>query len=177
MAEVREDLDASLLHLRPGVSKANFVVETSEAEIRSARIESGIRALTLGGVALLALLVAGSGILNTLLVGVRQRTKEIGTRRALGATRVAIRMQFLLEALLLAIPGAAAGVILGVRLAKALGAHFASGLFDPSLFHVSVGAREALVGSIAAILVAVLAGVLPAARAAGVDPAEALRYE
>lgn len=177
VAAVREGLDAPLSRLRSGVSKANFVVETSENEIRSERIASGLLGVTLGGVALLALLVAGSGILNTLLVGVRQRTREIGTRRALGATRVAIRAQFLAEALLLSLPGAAAGVVLGAQLAKALGARFASGLIDPSLLRVSVGVREALVGAVAAILVSIAAGVVPASRAASVDPAEALRYE
>ena len=175
--EVREGLVRRLSRLRPGVSAANFIVGTLEDEIHAANVEAGIRGLTLGGVAVLALLVAGGGILNTLLVGVKQRTREIGTRRALGATRGAIRTQFLLEALLLAIPGAALGVGAGTLLARSLGALFASGLFDPTLLRVVVGAPEALAGVLSAVVVAVGAGVVPAWRAASVEPAEALRYE
>lgn len=175
--DVREGLERLVPRLRPGIGADSVAIETSEEEIRAVRLESAIRLLTLGGVAMMALLVAAGGILNTFLVGVKERTREIGTRRALGATRVAIRSQFLLEALVLSVPGGLLGVAAGSVLARWLGERFASGLLNSSLLHVEVGPREALVGLLAAVVVSVGAGLFPAWRSASVDPAEALRYE
>jgi putative ABC transport system permease protein len=177
VAEVRGGLERLLPHLRPGTDADSVEIGTSEEDIRAVHVETTIRGLTLGGVALMALLVAAGGILNTFLVGVKERTREIGTRRALGSTRSAIRAQFLLEALVLAVPGGLLGVAAGSLLARWLGERFASGLVNPSLLHVQVGAMEAIFGLLAAVLVSTGAGLVPAWRSASVDPAEALRYE
>ncbi|MEO6323602.1 MAG: ABC transporter permease [Thermoanaerobaculia bacterium] len=175
--EVREGLERLVPRLRPGIGKDGFAIQTSEDDIHAVAVETAIRGATLGGVALMALLVAAGGILNTFLVGVKERTREIGTRRALGATRLAIRSQFLLEALVLSIPGGVLGIAVGGRLSESLAKRFASGLMDPSALHVHVGVPEALVGLTAAVLVSVGAGLVPAWRSANVDPTEALRYE
>ena len=123
------------------------------------------------------MLAAGTGILNTLLVGVRERTREIGTRRALGARRATIRRQFLAEALLLSLPGAVLGLLLGVVVARLLGALFAAGLEDPSLLRVAIGVPESLAAVAAAVVLATVAGLWPATVAARTPPAEALHYE
>ena len=175
--DVREGLERLVARLRPGITADSFSIKTSEDDIHAVHVESTIRGLTLGGVALMALLVAAGGILNTFLVGVKERTREIGTRRALGATRVAIRAQFLMEALVLSLPGGVLGVAVGTLLARWLGERFKSGLINPALLHVEVSATEAFVGLLAAVLVSAGAGLVPAWRSANVDPAEALRYE
>ena len=175
--EVARMVTALLPSLRPGVGAESWQVETAEEELRFARSRDTVQTLTLTGVAGLSMLVAAGGILNTLLVGVRQRTHEIGTRRAVGATRGEILRQFLCEALLLAVPGALLGLGAGAALARSLGRTLAVGLFDPSRLVVVVGPREAALAAVAAILVSLGAGLWPALLASRVAPAEALRYE
>jgi putative ABC transport system permease protein len=177
LEDVRASVERLAGHLRPGVPSENFEVESRQEELDDVTRQASMQATILGGVALLSILAAGTGILNTLLVGVRERTREIGTRRALGARRGTILRQFLAEAFVLSVPGALAGVTVGVLVARWLGAILAAGLEDPSLLRVSVGPREALLGALAAVAVATVAGIWPAWQAARIPPAEALRYE
>jgi putative ABC transport system permease protein len=126
-------------------------------------------ALMLASIASVSLLVGGIGIMNIMLVSVTERTREIGVRKAVGATRWDVQQQFLIEAVTLSLVGGAAGVIAGVVATKAL----TQMLSWPATFSL-----EAL---LAAVVVAVGTGVFfgyyPARRAAALDPIEALRYE
>jgi len=116
----------------------------------------------------ISLVVGGIVIMYIMLVSVVERTREIGIRRALGATRRKIQMQFLAEAVLLAMGGGLTGVILGAAISRAIDAFFLPTLVQPSLV---------ITGLFVAVLTGVLAGFFPARRAAHLAPVEALRYE
>ncbi len=121
------------------------------------------------GVGLITLLVGGIGIMNIMLVSVRERTREIGIRRALGARRRTIVVQFLLEASFVSAVGGAAGTAIGLGAAKLVS-------LVTSLAAV-VQPLTVLGGIGFAALVGLIFGIWPAARAAQLDPVEALRYE
>jgi putative ABC transport system permease protein len=121
------------------------------------------------GVGLITLLVGGIGIMNIMLVSVRERTREIGVRRAMGARRRTIVVQFLLEASLVSAVGGAIGTVLGLGAAKVV-----------SLVTSLAAAVQPLTvvgGILFAAAVGLIFGIWPAARAAQLDPVEALRYE
>jgi putative ABC transport system permease protein len=117
----------------------------------------------------ISLIVGGIVIMNIMLVSVVERTREIGVRRAIGATRKHIRRQFLTEAVLLSLGGGILGVLVGVGIAKAIST------FSPMPTLV----RPALVvaGLLISVITGVLAGVVPAWRASKLPPVEALRFE
>jgi putative ABC transport system permease protein len=121
------------------------------------------------GIAAIALLVGGIGIANTMLVSVRERTREIGTRKAIGARRRDIGRQFLVEAVIVSLGGALVGVLVGVVAAAPVG----RAVDVPA--HPSFGAVGLAFGS--ALVVGVVAGYWPARQAAALDPVEALRHE
>jgi len=117
----------------------------------------------------IALVAAGVGIMNIMLVSVTERTKEIGIRKSLGARRRDIRMQFLLEALFLSLLGSAGGIILGVFAGNGLAAWLQAALVFPWDW--------AIVGVLVCSAIGIGFGLYPAHKAAGLDPIEALRYE
>jgi len=117
----------------------------------------------------ISLIVGGIVIMNIMLVSVVERTREIGVRRAIGATRSNIRMQFLTEAVLLSLGGGIVGVILGSGIAKAIST------FGP--LPTLVKPSLVIAGLLISVVTGVLAGVFPALRASKLPPVEALRYE
>jgi len=138
--------------------------------------------LMLAGIAAISLLVGGIGIMNIMLVTVTERTREIGIRKALGAKRKDISLQFLIESSVLAAVGGFIGIILGLFLANTLGNMIVgAGTFGPRrLFEGghSVVTPESIVLAFAfAVVVGVFFGMYPARKAAKLDPVEALRYE
>jgi putative ABC transport system permease protein len=123
----------------------------------------------LAGIAAVSLLVGGIGIMNIMLVSVTERTREIGIRKALGATQVNILLQFLIEALVLCLLGGLIGVAVGAGAAVVLREFFG--------WNTAVDVFSVFVAFLFAGGVGVLFGVWPARRAAGLNPIEALRYE
>jgi putative ABC transport system permease protein len=117
----------------------------------------------------LALVAAGVGIMNIMLVSVTERTKEIGIRKSLGARPHDIRMQFLLEALFLSLLGATAGIILGIIAGNGLAVWLQASIVFPFAW--------AILGVLVCSAIGVGFGLYPAHKAASLDPIEALRYE
>jgi len=130
---------------------------------------SQLLTILLGGIASISLLVGGIGIMNIMLVSVRERTREIGIRKAIGARGSDILLQFLVEALVLSLLGGFIGIGVGLLASVAIGAIAGWGfVFNPLTIVVAV---------MFSLLVGVVFGVLPARQAAQLDPIAALRYE
>jgi putative ABC transport system permease protein len=123
----------------------------------------------LAGIAAVSLLVGGIGIMNIMLVSVTERTREIGIRKALGATKRKILLQFLIEAVTLCLLGGLFGVGVGVGGAVVLRNSFG--------WATELGAASVVLAFVFATVVGLLFGVWPARRASSLDPIEALRYE
>ena len=133
------------------------------------RQATGIFTALIAGIAGISLIVGGIGVMNIMLVSVTERTREIGLRKALGATQKSIMMQFIIEAVLLCILGGLLGVFIGTLLL------FIFTSSNDWIFYMPI---TAIIGSITfSALVGLFFGIWPAKRAAKLDPAVSLRYE
>jgi putative ABC transport system permease protein len=125
--------------------------------------------MVLLAVAAVVLLVSGIGIMNIMLATVSSRIREIGIRKALGATKREIRYQFLSEAIVISVGGGLIGVVIGLALPYSI--RFLTE------YRVPISGLSAIVAIVVSSLVGILFGTVPAARAARLDPVESLRYE
>jgi putative ABC transport system permease protein len=120
-------------------------------------------------VSLVTLIVSGIGIMNIMLATVNSRIREIGIRKAVGATNAEIRLQFLAEAILISFVGGIVGVIVGLAIPYSV--HFFTS------FHIPISGLSAIIAIVVSSIVGIIFGTVPAARAAQMDPVESLRYE
>ena len=156
-------------HELAATDDADFSILDQAQLLETASSISGTLTLLLGGIASISLVVGGIGIMNIMLVSVRERTREIGIRKAIGARGRDILAQFLIEALTLSLLGGLIGVAVGLGVSAAIG-RIAGWGFTLNPLTVAV----AMVFSLA---VGVVFGVWPARQAARLDPISALRYE
>src|SRR5580700_11115530 len=120
-------------------------------------------------VSFVTLLVSGIGIMNIMLATVTSRIREIGIRKAVGATNREIRLQFLAEAILISLIGGVAGIVVGLAIP------YSVHLFTE--YHIPISGWSAIIAIVVSSLVGVIFGTVPATRAAQLDPVESLRYE
>lgn len=165
-----QEINALLLNLH-GVSstEADFTITSQEALIETANSTNKTLTVLLGGVAAISLLVGGIGVMNIMLVSVTERIREIGLRKALGATPRSIRRQFLVEASMLGFAGGLVGVVIAV-----VGAQVLPSLIDQPVSLSLLATAAALLTSLA---LGIGFGVYPASRAARLTPIQALRSE
>ncbi len=155
-------------HLRPG-SPADFNLRSPEEVLEAQQETSRTFTLLLASIASVSLLVGGIGIMNIMFVTVTERTREIGVRRAMGATRASVQTQFLIEAVLLCAISGALGVLVGV---------VGSGVFSRMLGWATIIPPRAILIAVAVSgLIGIAFGFYPARKASLLDPIEALRYE
>jgi putative ABC transport system permease protein len=148
---------------------SDFSVSDQQSLLDIANNISTILTVLLGAIASVSLIVGGIGIMNISLVSVTERTKEIGLRKAIGARKSAILMQFLIETILLSTLGGILGVIFGVSVALIVNA--------TGVLTAEISTDSIVLGLGFSMVVGVIFGVWPATRAAALQPIEALRYE
>ena len=154
--------------IRPGAEN-DFSIRNQREFLATQQAATQILTALLASIAAVSLVVGGIGIMNIMLVSVTERTREIGVRKALGATRTNIMLQFLIEALVLCVTGGTIGIIIGVGTAVGLSKimHWNT-LISPASILIAFGFSAG---------VGLFFGIWPARKAASLDPIIALRYE
>jgi len=159
---------------RTAIGADDFTILTQQDFLRTASTITNVLTIFLGGVAAISLLVGGIGIMNIMLVSVTERTREIGLRKAVGAHKADILVQFLAESSVLSLIGGVIGIILGYTIAFAVGQIARANNADIT---PSIGIDIILIATLFSTAVGLFFGLYPANRAANLEPVEALRYE
>ncbi|MBM3450289.1 MAG: FtsX-like permease family protein [Armatimonadetes bacterium] len=171
MADVQGQVEALLRtrhRIREGAD-SDFTVRNQAEFVRTFQGVNETITMLLTGIAAVSLIVGGIGIMNIMLVSVTERTREIGIRKAIGATRRDILVQFLVEAIVLSIAGGAVGIALAFAASGALASSTGWPLVTPTWAIALASGSAAAIG--------IFFGFYPAARASRLDPIQALRYE
>jgi putative ABC transport system permease protein len=154
--------------IRPGGDN-DFMIRNAQDILATQQAATQIFTTLLASIAAVSLVVGGIGIMNIMLVSVTERTREIGVRKALGATRLNIMLQFLVEALVLCLAGGTLGIGLGVWVTRILAK--ANG------WNTLISGESVIVAFGTSAAIGIIFGLWPARRAAALDPIAALRYE
>jgi putative ABC transport system permease protein len=147
----------------------DYEIVVPEALLEQSRQTQRIFNIVMGSIAGISLLVGGIGIMNIMLASVLERTREIGVRRAIGATKKDIRSQFIIESFTISILGGICGIAIGIVLARLVAAYAGW----PTVITI----WSLVLSTGVSIAVGLVSGIYPAARAAELNPIEALRYE
>ena len=159
---------------RTEIGEDDFTILTQEDFLDVAGTITNVLTIFLGGIAAISLLVGGIGIMNIMLVSVTERTREIGLRKAVGAHKSDIMVQFLTESSVLSLIGGLIGIALGWAISMVVG-QIANANNAP--INPSIGLDIVLIATLFSTAVGLFFGLYPANRAANLEPVEALRYE
>ena len=162
-----------LLRERHRVYEDDFTIRSQEDMLAMANQVTGVLTILLGAIAGISLVVGGIGIMNIMLVSVTERTREIGIRKAVGAKRKDILVQFLVESVVVSVAGGAIGVLMGTGLSRLISSLDLGGQHMQTV--VSIDA--VLLAFCVSAAIGIFFGIYPASRAASLNPIEALRYE
>jgi putative ABC transport system permease protein len=172
--QVASEVTSTVRDLHGTVEGADdFTVTTQESTLAAATEVSDTLTIFLGGIAGISLAVGGIGIMNIMLTTVTERTHEIGLRKAIGAKRRDILLQFLVESMVLSFVGGLIGVVLGWGASRLMG----QVQFSGSTITPVVGMDSVLLATLFSMAVGLFFGIYPATRAARLQPVDALRYE
>jgi putative ABC transport system permease protein len=159
---------------RTAIGVDDFTIFSQQDFLNTASTITSVLTIFLGGIAAISLLVGGIGIMNIMLVSVTERTREIGLRKALGARRMDILIQFLTESSVLSLLGGLIGILLGWSISYVVGQIAAA---NDTPIDPSIGLDVILLATLFSTAVGLFFGLYPANRAASLEPVEALRYE
>ncbi|MDN3017073.1 ABC transporter permease [Paenibacillus sp. BSR1-1] len=165
---VMNEVEMAMASMYPGKSDSYSVTNQQDIMDTMSSVSSTMT-MMLGGIASISLLVGGIGIMNIMLVSVSERTKEIGIRKAIGAKRRDVLLQFLIEAVVLSGVGGLIGILAGVGIGKILSSILS--------LTVSFTSSVMLLSFLFSLAVGVVFGVFPANKASKLNPIQALRYE
>lgn len=167
-----------LLRARHRVAQDDFIIQSQRDMLQIAGQITGIMTALLGSIAGISLVVGGIGIMNIMLVSVTERTREIGIRKAVGARRRDILLQFLIEAMTVSGVGGLVGIALGAGLAFGISQiDISGGTGTPQRLQTLITSDAVLLAVGVSLAVGLFFGIYPAMRAARLHPIEALRYE
>ncbi|MBI5301314.1 MAG: ABC transporter permease [Chloroflexi bacterium] len=170
---VVQDISAVLRERHRVLFQDDFQIQSQQDILNTASQITGTLTIFLGGIAAISLVVGGIGIMNIMLVSVTERTREIGIRKAIGARRADILVQFLTEAIILSVSGGLIGILFGALIARVI-----SGIqMGNSALNTVVDFDSVLLAVGFSVGVGLFFGIYPANRAANLHPIDALRYE
>ena len=171
MDTAKSQIEQTLMRLLgiTSVADENFTIQNQADALSTVDNITGMLKIFLSGVAAISLIVGGIGVMNIMLVSVTERIREIGIRKAIGATRMDILMQFLTESIVLSVVGGFIGISLSVGI---LAIVTLLGIFD-----VSASMSSILLSVGFSTAIGLIFGILPAYKAGNLKPIDALRFE
>jgi len=155
------------------VQTPDFIVQSQDDQVAAQTGTTQVLTILLGAIAGISLVVGGIGIMNIMIVSVTERTREIGIRKAVGAKKMDILVQFLVESLVVSVLGGIIGIVLGVGASRLIDGAKLNGQAIQTL----VSSSSIILAVGVSLTIGLLFGVYPAWRAASLRPIEALRYE
>jgi len=148
---------------------ADFRISSSQSTLETLNAITSTFTILLAGIASISLFVGGIGIMNTMIITITERTREIGLRKAVGAKESSILYQFVIESIVLSVAAACIGIVFGILMALGIG--------SLNITPVRIGLDSILISTFVSVVIGLIFGIFPARRASKLSPIDALRFE